>query len=66
MHNRRNHDTSAHRPRNHTLYDTSILRNRFVFSSNSEGFKKFPDDGRLLQKHVGANIYNKGVVQISA
>jgi hypothetical protein len=35
-------------------------------SSNSEGSKKFPDDGRLLSKHLGASVYNKGVVQISA
>jgi hypothetical protein len=25
-------------------------------SSNSKGSKKFPDDGRLLPKHVGASI----------
>jgi hypothetical protein len=25
-------------------------------SSNSEGSKKLPDDGRLLPKHVGASI----------
>jgi hypothetical protein len=31
--------------------------------SNSEGSKKLPDDGRLLPKHVGANIQNKGLVQ---
>jgi hypothetical protein len=27
------------------------------------GFKKLPDDDRLLPKHVGASILNKGVVQ---
>jgi hypothetical protein len=32
-------------------------------SSNSERPKKLPDDGRLLPKHVGASIQNKGVVQ---
>jgi hypothetical protein len=41
----------AHSPCNHTLYD------------NSEGSTKLPDDGRLLQKHVGASIENKVVVQ---
>jgi hypothetical protein len=35
-------------------------------SSNSGGPKKLPDDGKLLSKHVGASIYNKGGVQISA
>jgi hypothetical protein len=30
---------------------------------NSEGAKKLPDDGRLLPKHAGASIQNKGVVQ---
>jgi hypothetical protein len=35
-------------------------------SSNSEGSKKLPDDGRLLPKHVGASTQNKGVLQISA
>jgi hypothetical protein len=34
--------------------------------SNSEGSKNLPDDSRLLPKHVGASIYNKGVVQINA
>jgi hypothetical protein len=34
-------------------------------SSNSEGSKKLPDDGRLLPKHVGASMQNNGVVQIS-
>jgi hypothetical protein len=32
-------------------------------SSNSEGSKKLPDDGRLLPKYVEANTYNKGAVQ---
>jgi hypothetical protein len=27
---------------------------------------KFPDDDRLMPKHVGASILNKGVVQFSA
>jgi hypothetical protein len=47
-----------------TLYD--IPPNHSVFSRNSEGSKKLPDDGRLLPKHVGAGIKNKVVVQISA
>jgi hypothetical protein len=29
----------------------------------SEGSKNLPDDGKLLSKHVGASIMNKGVVQ---
>jgi hypothetical protein len=37
-----------------TLYD--IPPNRSVFSSNSEGSKKLPDDVRLTPKHVGAGI----------
>jgi hypothetical protein len=58
-HNGRQHDNLAHRPRNHTLYD--IPPTRFVrISSNSEGSKKLPDDGRLLPKHVGASTQNKG------
>jgi hypothetical protein len=32
-------------------------------SSNSEGSKKLPDDGRLRPKHVGASIQNKGLVK---
>src|SRR5215510_151907 len=37
-------------PRNHTLYDyTNYL---ICISSNSDGSKKLPDDGRLLPKHV--------------
>jgi hypothetical protein len=32
-------------------------------SSNSEGSKKLPDDGRPLPKHVEASIYNKVVVE---
>jgi hypothetical protein len=32
-------------------------------SSNSEGSTKLPDDGRLLPKHVGACILNKGMAQ---
>jgi hypothetical protein len=43
---------------NNTTYSICI-------SSNSDGSKKLPDDGRLLQKHVGASTYNR-VVQISA
>jgi hypothetical protein len=43
----------------HTAYSICI-------SSNSEGSRKLPDNGRLLPKHVGASILNKGVVQFSA
>jgi hypothetical protein len=53
-HNRSNHDTLAHRPRNHTLCDLPPIR--FVLQSNSEGSKKLPDNGTLLPKHVGASI----------
>jgi hypothetical protein len=35
-------------------------------SSNSEGSKKLPDDGRLLPKYVEAGIQNKGVVKLSS
>jgi hypothetical protein len=35
----------------------------FIISDES---KKLPDDGRLLPKHVGAGILNKGLVQFSA
>jgi hypothetical protein len=35
-------------------------------TSNSDGSKKLPDDCRLLLRHVGASILNKGVVQFSA
>jgi hypothetical protein len=31
-------------------------------SSNSDGSKKLPNDGRLLPKQVGACILNKGVI----
>jgi hypothetical protein len=34
-------------------------------SSNLEGSKKLPDDGRLVPKHVGASIHNKAIVHIS-
>jgi hypothetical protein len=45
-------------PRN---YDNPAHRS--CISSNSEGSKKLPDDGRRLPKHVGASIQNKGVVK---
>jgi hypothetical protein len=34
-------------------------------SRNSERSKKLHDDGRLLPKHVGTSIQNKGLVQIN-
>jgi hypothetical protein len=34
-------------------------------SGNSDGSKKLPNDGRLLPKHVGASILNKGLVKFS-
>jgi hypothetical protein len=64
-HNIRNHDTPAHRPHNPTLYDIPPIRSGCI-SGNSDGSKKLPDDGRLLSKHVGASILNKGMVQFSA
>jgi hypothetical protein len=56
-----NHNNPAHRPRNHTLYD--IPTHSICISSNSEGSKKLPGDGRLLPKEVGASIWNKEVIQ---
>jgi hypothetical protein len=47
----------------HIIWYTS---HSICISSNSEGSKKLPDDGRLLPKHVGARTWNKGVVQIRA
>jgi hypothetical protein len=44
---------------NNTTYSICI-------SSNSDGSKKLPDDGRLLPKYVAASILNKGVVQFGA
>jgi hypothetical protein len=38
----------------------------FYISSKSDESKKLPDDGRLLPKHVGACMMNKGLVQFSA
>jgi hypothetical protein len=35
-------------------------------SSNSDVYKRLPDDGRPLPKHVGACILNIGVVKFSA
>jgi hypothetical protein len=43
----------------YTTYSISI-------SSISDESWKLPDDGRPLPKHVGACIFNKGVVQFSA
>jgi hypothetical protein len=34
--------------------------------SVSDESKKIPDDSRLLPKHVGACILNKGVIKFSA
>jgi hypothetical protein len=34
-----------------------------LYSSNSEGSKKLPDEGRLPPKRVGASVWNKGVVK---
>jgi hypothetical protein len=55
------------------LHTNSFIRCIFRYttyficiSSTSDGFKKLPDDVRLLPKHVGASMLNKGVVQFSA
>jgi hypothetical protein len=58
----RNHDSPTHKPRNHTLCDIPPIL-YVCISCNSEGSKKLPEDGRLLPKHVGASIQNKGVVK---
>jgi hypothetical protein len=47
-----------------TLRHTDQVTSHLIcISSNSQGAKKLPDDGRLLLKHVGASVWNKGVVQ---
>jgi hypothetical protein len=60
-------------PRNmlYTLILLSVTYFRYTThsicaSSNSEGSKKLHEDDRLLPKHVGTSILNKGVVQMSA
>jgi hypothetical protein len=53
---------TGHITTHYMIYTTHSV----CISSNSEGSKKIPDDGRLLLKHVGASIQNKGVVEISA
>jgi hypothetical protein len=63
-HNKHNHNTLPHRPHKHTLYDIPPLLSAFQVTQDES--KKLPDDGRLLPKHVGACIMNKGVVQFSA
>jgi hypothetical protein len=55
----------------HSFVVPSVVRpssatHSICISSNSAGSKKLPDDVRLLPKHVGGSIWNKGVVQISA
>jgi hypothetical protein len=42
---------------------TDSMHNTICIPSNSEGSKKLPDDGRVLPKHVGASIWNKGAIQ---
>jgi hypothetical protein len=49
---------TGHVPTRYMIHTHSIC-----ISSNSEGCRKLPDDGRLLPKHAGASIWNKGVVQ---
>jgi hypothetical protein len=39
---------------------------RDVVENNQHYALKLPDEARLLPKHVGASILNKGVVQFSA
>jgi hypothetical protein len=52
-HNTQNHDTPAHRSRNHTLYDMPLIR--FVFQVTQKDLRSFLCDGRLLPKHVRAS-----------
>jgi hypothetical protein len=45
----------------YTLILLSVIYFRYItysicISSNSDGSKKLPDDGKLLPKHVGASI----------
>jgi hypothetical protein len=47
-------------PSSHTLYDIPPIRSAFQVTQTDP--ISFPDDGRLLPKHVGASILNKGVV----
>jgi hypothetical protein len=39
------------------------IAHSICMSSNSGVSKQLPDDGRLLPKHDGASIWNKGLVQ---
>jgi hypothetical protein len=57
--------TTTIRPTGHvtTYY---MIYHPFDLYFNSEESKKLPDDGRLLPKHVGANILNIRVVHFSA
>jgi hypothetical protein len=55
----------------YTLILLSVIYFRYTtysicISSSSDESKKLPDDGRLLPKHVGACVLNKGLVQFSA
>jgi hypothetical protein len=63
-HNRQNHDTPAHGPYNHTLYDITPVR--FVFQVTQTDPRSSLMIERLLPEHVGASIWNKESVQVSA
>jgi hypothetical protein len=46
------------------LVNTKVMSGVCIsISCNSGVSKKLPDYGRLLPKHVGANTWNRGVVQ---
>jgi hypothetical protein len=57
------HGTTTVRHTGHVTTRYMICHPSVCISRNSGGSNKLPDDGRLLPKHVGANTYNKGVVQ---
>jgi hypothetical protein len=43
------------------IYSTWIQHNRFCLSSNSQGYRTLPEDGKWMPKHVGAWVINKAV-----
>jgi hypothetical protein len=53
---------ACHHPPDYLKYK-KYTTHPICISSNSGGPNKLPEDGRLLQKHVGASAQNKGVVQ---
>jgi hypothetical protein len=49
-----NHDIQTHRPLNHIIWKTTLSVCIFTYLKR---IQKLPEDGRLLPKHVGANIF---------